>query len=58
MREELHKAGTTFDGHVTNGSLDAQIKAIVDFLESERGPDGGAEYAKEDFDDLIERIKA
>jgi hypothetical protein len=40
MREKLHKAGTTFDGHITNGSLDTHIKAIVDFLESERGPDG------------------
>lgn len=58
MREELHKAGITFDGHVTNGSLNAQIKTIVAFLESERGPDGGAEYTKEDFDNMIERIKA
>jgi hypothetical protein len=58
MREKLHKAGITFDGHVTNGSLDAQIKVIVDFLESERGPDSGGEYAKEDWDELIERIKS
>jgi len=58
VREKLHKAGTTYDGHVTNGSLDAQIKVIVEFLESERGPEGGAEYSKEDFDALIERIKS
>lgn len=32
MKEELHKAGTTFDGHVTNGSLDAQIKVVGEFL--------------------------
>jgi hypothetical protein len=58
MREELHKAGSSFDGHVTNGSLDAQIKAIVAFLESERGPNGGAEYSREDWDELIKRIKS
>lgn len=58
MREQLHKAATAFDGHVTNGSLDAQMKVVIAFLENERGPNGGAEYAKEDFDNLIKRIQS
>jgi hypothetical protein len=32
MREELHKAGTTYDGHVTNGSIESQMKVLKEFL--------------------------
>lgn len=33
LREALHKAGTTFDGHVTNGSMEAQVKVVGEYLE-------------------------
>lgn len=33
FREELHSAATKFDGHVTNGSLEAQVQVVQNYLE-------------------------
>jgi hypothetical protein len=41
LRERLSEAGNTFDGHVTNGSLDAQMKVIAElcvFMTGENYP--------------------
>lgn len=32
LREQLHKAGSTFDGRVTNGSLEAQMVVVRDAI--------------------------
>jgi hypothetical protein len=34
LREALAVAGSKFDGHVTNGSLDEQMKVIATFLDN------------------------
>jgi len=33
LKEELHRAGTVFDGHVTNGSLEAQVQVVNEWLD-------------------------
>lgn len=32
LRDELTKAGNAYDGHVTNGSLAAQVEVIQDWF--------------------------
>jgi len=32
LREKLAVAGTKYDGHVTNGSLDEQMKVVLEQL--------------------------
>ena len=32
LRERLAEAGTKYDGHVTNGSLDEQMKVVLEQL--------------------------
>lgn len=32
LREMLHEAGTKYDGHVTNGSLAAQVDAVISWV--------------------------
>lgn len=35
LREELTKAGNTWDGHVTNGSLTEQMKVIEAYIKEQ-----------------------
>ena len=34
IRELLHKAGIQWDGHVTNGSLEAQVQVIAEWFDA------------------------
>lgn len=35
VKEQLHKTGTTYDGHVTNGSIEAQVRYVEKLVRQE-----------------------